>query len=120
MFQSSVINEGSNKHFWASTLCKAVSDLKQLLMEDEGSVSAYEIYSSGLVEVLLQLLTTDSHNQSDEAAELQKCRVDIFVKCFKVGKYIFYNNCILKNTLYQSFVSLKYCHSTNFIILKLL
>lgn len=54
-------------------------------MEDEGSVSAYEIYSSGLVEVLLQLLTINCHEQSDEAAELQKLRIDIFVKCFKVN-----------------------------------
>lgn len=94
MFQSSVIKESSNKHFWASTLCKAVSDLKKLLMEDEGSVSAYEIYSSGLVEVLLQLLTINNHDQGDEVDELQKCRVDIFVKCFKVVIYILYNSVI--------------------------
>lgn len=61
-----------------------MSDLKQLLLEDEGSVSAYEIYSSGLVEVLLQLLTTSNNDQGDEAAELQKLRIEIFVKCFKV------------------------------------
>lgn len=53
-------------------------------MEDEGSVSAYEIYSSGLVEVLLQLLTPSCHEQDDDLTELQKCRIDIFVKCFKV------------------------------------
>lgn len=53
-------------------------------MEDEGSVSAYEIYSSGLVEVLLQLLTINCQDQGDEVAELQKLRLDIFVKCFKV------------------------------------
>lgn len=54
-------------------------------MEDEGSVSAYEIYSSGLVEVLLQLLTINCRDQGDEVAELQKLRLDIFVKCFKVN-----------------------------------
>lgn len=54
-------------------------------MEDEGSVSAYEIYSSGLVEVLLKLLTSNYHTQGDEHADLQKHRIDIFVKCFKVG-----------------------------------
>lgn len=69
---------------WASSLCKAVSELKQLLLEDEGIVSAYEIYSSGLVEVLLQLLTTSPHDQSDEVAEVQKLGIEIFVKCFKV------------------------------------
>lgn len=54
-------------------------------MEDEGSVSAYEIYSSGLVEVLLKLLTINCQEYGDEVAELQKCRIDIFVKCFKVN-----------------------------------
>lgn len=53
-------------------------------MEDEGSVSAYEIYSSGLVEVLLQLLTISSHDLEGEVVELQKLRINIFVKCFKV------------------------------------
>lgn len=57
-------------------------------MEDEGSVSAYEIYSSGLVEVLLQLLTTSCNDQGDEVAELQNLRIDIFVKCFKVNNII--------------------------------
>jgi len=56
-------------------------------MEDEGSVSAYEIYSSGLVEVLLQLLTPSCLEQNDDLAELQKCRIEIFVKCFKVDLY---------------------------------
>lgn len=59
-------------------------------MEDEGSVSAYEIYSSGLVEVLLQLLTTSSQDQGDEVLELQKLRIELFVKCFKVN-FIYIN-----------------------------
>lgn len=64
-------------------------------MEDEGSVSAYEIYSSGLVEVLLQLLTTSSQDQGDEVLELQKLRIELFVKCFKVNFiYIYINICI--------------------------
>lgn len=54
-------------------------------MEDEGSVSAYEIYSSGLVEVLLKLLTISCQENGDEVANLQKRRIDIFVKCFKVN-----------------------------------
>lgn len=83
--QSSGIKDSSNKDYWVSNLNKAISDLKQLLMEDEGSVSAYEIYSSGLVEVLLQLLTTSCSEQSDDIAELQDLRIDIFVKCFKVN-----------------------------------
>jgi len=65
-------------------------------MEDEGSVSAYEIHSSGLVEVLLQLLISNCHEQNNDFAELQKCRIDIFVKCFKVVlRYItfFHNQC---------------------------
>lgn len=81
-----MIKDISNKEFWASALCKAVVDLKKLLMEDEGSVSSYEIYSSGLVEVLLKLLTVNNHEQDDEAVELQKLRIEIFVKCFKVNK----------------------------------
>lgn len=79
------MKDGSDKDYWASTLSKAISDLKQLLMEDEGSVSSYEIYSSGLVEVLLQLLTTSCCEQGDDIAELQNLRIDIFVKCFKVN-----------------------------------
>lgn len=78
-----MVKDSSNKDFWASALCKAVLDLKKLLMEDEGSVSAYEIYSSGLVEVLLKLLTISSYGDD---VELQKLRIDIFVKCFKVNK----------------------------------
>lgn len=53
-------------------------------MEDEGSVSAYEIYSSGLVEVLLKLLTISCQEYGDEVAEIQNRRINIFVKCFKV------------------------------------
>lgn len=89
MYQTSVIKDSSNKDIWVSALCNAVFDLKKLLMEDEGSVSAYEIYSSGLVEVLLKLLTINSHEQSDEVIELQKLRIYIFVKCFKVNIYYF-------------------------------
>lgn len=89
IFQSSVLKDSSNKDFWASALCKAVLNLKKLLMEDEGSVSAYEIYSSGLVEVLLKLLTISSLEQDDDVIELQKLRIDIFVKCFKVNIYLF-------------------------------
>jgi len=84
-----VLKDSSNKDFWASALCKAVLNLKKLLMEDEGSVSAYEIYSSGLVEVLLKLLTISSLEQDDDVIELQKLRIDIFVKCFKVNIYLF-------------------------------
>lgn len=87
-----MIKDISNKEFWATALCKAVIDLKKLLMEDEGSVSAYEIYSSGLVEVLLKLLTVSNHEQGDEAVELQKLRIDIFVKCFKVNNYFIFLN----------------------------
>ncbi|XP_050441159.1 E3 ubiquitin-protein ligase HECTD1 isoform X2 [Adelges cooleyi] len=84
--QSSVTDEKLNKEHWTTTLYKAISDLKQLLMEDEGSVSAFEIYSSGLVEVLLQLLTTYHQNKSDTLGDLQDLRLDIFVKCFKEKK----------------------------------
>jgi len=52
-------------------------------MEDESSISPYEIYSSGLVEVLLQLITPCNHEDSNYS-ELEKCGIDIFVKCFKV------------------------------------
>ncbi|VVC42226.1 Hypothetical protein CINCED_3A002842 [Cinara cedri] len=84
--ETSVIKDGYNKEDWASTICNAISELKQLLMEDEGSVSAYEIYSSGLVEVLLKLLTISCQECGDEVSELQKRRIDIFVKCFKEKK----------------------------------
>lgn len=55
-------------------------------MEDEGGVSAYEIYSSGLVETLLKLLTINCQEYGDEVTELQKFRIAIFVGCFKVKK----------------------------------
>lgn len=69
---------------WALNLSTAMSDLKQLLLEDEGSVSTYEIYSSGLVEVLLEFFKQSNDEQNKNLTELQQRRINIFVKCFKV------------------------------------
>jgi len=67
-------------------------------MEDEGSVSAYEIYSSGLVEVLLQLLRINSHNRGAEISELENLRIKIFVKCFKVDQIFYF--CLLYSNFF--------------------
>ena len=68
-----------------------VSALDELtdILSDESNVSAFELHSSGLVQVLLKLFATAAGGNSYEtraakkSAKLQRQRVEIFKKCFR-------------------------------------
>ncbi|XP_030767252.1 E3 ubiquitin-protein ligase Ufd4 isoform X3 [Sitophilus oryzae] len=75
--------EGGNS--WREILIKALDDLTQILKED-GVVSAYELHSSGLVQALLNLLSTSYWDQglkSSKVSKYQKQRILVFKDCFK-------------------------------------
>ena len=68
-----------------------VSALDELtdILSDESNVSAFELHSSGLVQVLLKLFATAAGGNSYEtraakkSAKLQRQRVEVFKKCFR-------------------------------------
>lgn len=69
---------------WQSNLRKAFNDLAELLHDDDGVVSAYEIHSSGLVQALLTVLskTAWEHNiPRNKINKFHKQRVAIFKQC---------------------------------------
>ncbi|XP_044733919.1 E3 ubiquitin-protein ligase HECTD1 isoform X2 [Chrysoperla carnea] len=69
---------------WKELLQEALYELRQLLHE-EGVVSAYEMHSSGLVQALLALLSTnywDHGLRSHKSNKYQKQRVQVFKECF--------------------------------------
>lgn len=63
------------------------------IMADESNVSAFELHSSGLVQILLKLFATSgsaavtANNYESRAAKksakLQRQRVEVFKKCFR-------------------------------------
>lgn len=70
---------------WQSNLRKAFNDLAELLHDEDGVVSAYEIHSSGLVQALLTVLskTAWEHNiPRNKINKFHKQRVAIFKQCF--------------------------------------
>ncbi|EDW86666.2 uncharacterized protein Dwil_GK23521 [Drosophila willistoni] len=72
---------------WSKTLSTALNDLSQLLQED-GIVSAYEMHSSGLVQVLLSVLSkNDWHGNFSQwkLNEMHKQRIAVFKKCILLG-----------------------------------
>ncbi|KAJ8931073.1 hypothetical protein NQ314_016102 [Rhamnusium bicolor] len=75
--------EGGNS--WREILYNALDDLTQILKED-GVVSAYELHSSGLVQALLSLLSTNYWDQGLKSSKMnkyQKQRVQVFKQCFR-------------------------------------
>lgn len=75
--------EGGNS--WREILMKALDDLTQIL-KDDGVVSAYELHSSGLVQALLNLLSTSYWDQglkSSKVNKYQKQRIQVFKECIK-------------------------------------
>lgn len=75
--------EGGNS--WREILRNALNDLTEIL-EDEGVVSAYELHSSGLIQALLSLLSTNYWDQALKSSKMnkyQKQRVQVFKQCFK-------------------------------------
>lgn len=71
---------------WNKDLRDALEELTSLL-EDESTVSAYELHSSGLIQILLKLFACHSgQNETSKvakkSAKLQKQRVEIFQSCF--------------------------------------
>ncbi|KAK0175018.1 hypothetical protein PV327_008803 [Microctonus hyperodae] len=75
----------SGNREWRNVLQIALEELK-LLLNEEGRVSAYELHSSGLVQVLLGLLAGPSfgvHQPSVRANKLRLQRITVFKTCFK-------------------------------------
>ena len=72
---------------WKDILMHTLQDLSALL-EDENTVSAYELHSSGLIQALLKMFAIESKNR--KSSKLQRQRVDIFRKvfCTKPGEDI--------------------------------
>ncbi|CAO1338887.1 unnamed protein product [Diamesa serratosioi] len=69
---------------WQEKLRLALNDLSKLLHNDD-NISAFEIYSSGLVQVLVCVLSKKHFEHSiniTQAMKLQKQRVSIFKECF--------------------------------------
>ena len=69
---------------WYEKLRSAFNDLTKLLHNDD-NISAYEIYSSGLVQVLVSVLSKKHLEESVNIAKeikFQKQRVTIFKECF--------------------------------------
>lgn len=77
---------------WRELLTAALDELTTLL-EDENTVSAYELHSSGLIQTLLKLFASQissgmQHHDvvnakaSRKAAKMQRQRVQIFRQCF--------------------------------------
>ena len=74
---------------WNKDLKDALEELTNLL-EDENTVSAFELHSSGLIQILLKLFACHSgQNETSrvakKSAKLQKQRVEIFQSCFNGG-----------------------------------
>ncbi|XP_013098355.1 E3 ubiquitin-protein ligase Ufd4 isoform X3 [Stomoxys calcitrans] len=68
---------------WHDKLRDALNELSQLLQED-GVVSAYEMHSSGLVQALVAVLSTnywDNGLSRSKMNKMQKQRVNIFKQC---------------------------------------
>lgn len=75
----------SNGTQWRDILKSALLELTELLKED-GVVSSYEIYSSGLVQALLSLLSTNSWDvglSAHKSQKFQKQRIQVFKNHFK-------------------------------------
>lgn len=69
---------------WQSNLRNAFNDLAELLHDEDGVVSAYEIHSSGLVQALLTVLSKNvwEHNlPRNKINKFHKQRVAIFKQC---------------------------------------
>ena len=65
---------------WQPVLREALEELARLL-EDENTVSAYELHSSGLIQALLKMFAIECKNK--KSAKLQRQRVEIFKKVFR-------------------------------------
>lgn len=84
----------SNKSTWQEKLRLALNDLAQLLHSDS-VISAYEMYSSGLVQALVAVLSKSCWElgmNRNKAGKYQKQRIAIFKEC------IFKNKTLDKNT----------------------
>ncbi len=80
--QQQAVKSGGGCH-WKEGLSSALVDLSELLA-DENTVSAYELHSSGLIQILLKLFSTSTSSSLDKrrAAKMQKQRVEIFRQTF--------------------------------------
>uniref|UniRef100_T1J5Y0 E3 ubiquitin-protein ligase n=1 Tax=Strigamia maritima TaxID=126957 RepID=T1J5Y0_STRMM len=80
------LNNKEIENEWKEILWGALEELTQLL-NDERTVSAYEMHSSGLVQALLKLLSPNTYGDNmkgiSKKKKLLKQRVRIFKNCFK-------------------------------------
>jgi hypothetical protein len=84
---------------WRDILKCALLELTELL-RDDGVVSSYEMYSSGLVQALLGLLSTNPWDvglSASKTQRLQKQRIQVFKTYFKVYLHVLSFNCTKKN-----------------------
>lgn len=82
---ANVIEGGGDKLHWRDRLRNALNSLSTLLHED-GVISAYEMYSSGLVQALVALLSKnywETGLTKNRASKLQKQRLTIFNECIQ-------------------------------------
>lgn len=80
------LNHGnkSSQMTWKTNLQKAFNDLADLLNDEDGVVSAFEMHSSGLVQALLAVLSKSTWENAipkNRANKLHKQRVAIFKQC---------------------------------------
>ena len=55
-------------------LCSGLADLSTLLQEDENTISAYELYSSGLIQCFLKLFSSTGITSSDPTLSTKQQR----------------------------------------------
>lgn len=84
------LNHGSNNNkssramTWKTNLQKAFNELADLLNDEDGVVSAFEMHSSGLVQALLAVLSKSTWENAipkNRLNKLHKQRVAIFKQC---------------------------------------
>jgi E3 ubiquitin-protein ligase HECTD1 len=74
----------SNTPDWRDELTAALTELAGLL-EEESTVSAFELHTSGLIQMLLKLFSVsgaDNARSAKKSLRLQKQRVALFKECF--------------------------------------
>ncbi|XP_048516518.1 E3 ubiquitin-protein ligase Ufd4 isoform X1 [Dendroctonus ponderosae] len=84
--QGSYGNNRDGTNSWKEILTNAI-DALTVILKDDGVVSAYELYSSGLVQALLNLLSISYWDQGLKVSKVnkhQKQRIQVFKDCFKV------------------------------------
>lgn len=78
------LHRGNKAQTWQTNLRNAFNDLADLLHDEDGVVSAFEMHSSGLVQALLTVLSKNSWENAipkNRINKFHKQRVAIFKQC---------------------------------------